>query len=144
MHHSAARAAFCTSLGAFAHLWTTPLPSQARHVVVTMSEMSAPISFKDSAFPSCVLIITRSSFYVFTSAPPEIIVFNITLIYWIHQKAISGIVPCSHQLHLQCTVETVSMVYHSSRVMVRHPIPYHSHVVFTSAPAAMSSFKHST
>ena len=35
--------AFCTSRGAFAHLWTTQLRWQARRVAIAMSKMSAPI-----------------------------------------------------------------------------------------------------
>ena len=40
---SAARAAFCTSRGVFAHLWTTPLCWPARDVTIVMSEKSVTI-----------------------------------------------------------------------------------------------------
>ena len=49
---SAAPAAFCTSQGAFAHLWTTPLCWRAHDVAIAMSEMSAPNIKKILIWPS--------------------------------------------------------------------------------------------
>ena len=65
---SGARAAFYTSRGPFAHLWTTPLRWRARNVAVPMSEKCVTIvnCVKSSFYPNIVNLVKYSSFEHFT------------------------------------------------------------------------------